>query len=327
MRIFVSIASYRDPFLVDTIKDCYEKANEPNNVFIGIFDQSFSQDKLILESFDYRDNIRYLQIDPVYARGLGFARHVVQTLYDNEEFYLQIDAHTLFEKDWDISLIQQYQELSLYHDKVVITGYPHLYSIDDNTHSVIKSKLDGVLCLVPNNETAFLSENIVTGVSHVINDNTKFKHGFFIAGGFTFAEGSVIEQVPYDPNYYFSCEQESMSLRLFTHGYNIFYTENLPLYHYYGTKNRHTPWSDEQSKIVTQQNKWYLLEKSSKERYNKFIAYHDLGIYSLGKVRSLGNYMQVSGIDFYNKTLRYQNHIDNPLFTLDYREKIEILFS
>lgn len=327
MRIFVSIASYRDPFLFDTINDCFEKAHNPNNVFIGIFDQSFVDEKLKLNSFLYRDNIRYLQIDPIYARGLGFARHVVQTLYDNEEFYLQIDAHTLFEPDWDLSLTQQHQELSLYHDKIIITGYPHLYMIDDTTNNVVKNKIDGILCLVPNKDTAFTSENIVTGVSHVVNDDSKFKHGFFIAGGFMFAEGSVIEKVPYDPNYYFSCEQESMSIRLFTNGYNIFYTDNLPLYHYYGTKNRHTPWSDEQSNIVTHYQKWYLSEKSSRERYNKFLKNQDLGIYSMGTVRSLDDYMQVSGIDFYNKKLKYQHHEDNPLFSLNFQQKINTILT
>lgn len=36
-RIFVQIASYRDTECQHTVRDLFEKANDPDRVFVGIF--------------------------------------------------------------------------------------------------------------------------------------------------------------------------------------------------------------------------------------------------------------------------------------------------
>ena len=43
MKIFVQIASYRDPQLVPTIKDMLANAKKPNNIVLGIARQ-YSED-------------------------------------------------------------------------------------------------------------------------------------------------------------------------------------------------------------------------------------------------------------------------------------------
>ena len=42
-KIFINIASYRDPDLVNTIEDAYDKAKNPDNIFIGVSEQDDSQ--------------------------------------------------------------------------------------------------------------------------------------------------------------------------------------------------------------------------------------------------------------------------------------------
>ncbi len=44
-KIFIQIASYRDPELVPTIKDCIENAKSPNNLVFCICNQQHPDDE------------------------------------------------------------------------------------------------------------------------------------------------------------------------------------------------------------------------------------------------------------------------------------------
>ena len=57
--------------------------------------------------------------------------------------------------------------------------------------------------------------------------------GAFIAGGFLFGPGSIVSDVPYDPDLYFYGEEIAMSARLWTSGFNIYAPNRLLLFHLY----------------------------------------------------------------------------------------------
>ena len=101
-KIFISIASYRDPELIPTIEDCIANAKLPNNLVFGICRQFHPKDK-----FDnlkkYKNDPRFKIIDVPHdkAPGVCWARSEIQKLYDDEEFHLQIDSHHRFAKHWD----------------------------------------------------------------------------------------------------------------------------------------------------------------------------------------------------------------------------------
>ena len=60
------------------------------------------------------------------ARGPTVARFLIQQKYNQEQYYLQIDAHTLLEKDWDLKLINTLKELP---PKSCLTQYLPDYQI------------------------------------------------------------------------------------------------------------------------------------------------------------------------------------------------------
>ena len=73
--------------------------------------------------------------------------------------------------------------------------------------------------------------------------------GAFIAGGFLFGPGSIVCEVPYDPDLYFHGEEVAMSARLWTSGFNIYAPNRLLLFHLCkskGTTAEHsaTHWGD-----------------------------------------------------------------------------------
>ena len=89
-KIFIQIASYRDPQLLPTLRDCIEKAKHPENLVFGIAWQHNPEDDW--DNLDeFKDDPRFKIIDINYldAQGACWARNKIQQLYDGEEYTLQ----------------------------------------------------------------------------------------------------------------------------------------------------------------------------------------------------------------------------------------------
>ena len=118
MKIFVQIASYRDPQLEPTIKDMLANAKKPKNITFGIARQ-FSEEDGFDKLEDYRKDKRFriLDIPCEESKGVCWARNLTQQLYQGETYTLQIDSHMRFVKDWDDILIKMIKglQLSLIH--------------------------------------------------------------------------------------------------------------------------------------------------------------------------------------------------------------------
>ena len=100
MKIFIQIASYRDPELEPTIKNCLENSKNPENLVFGICRQYHPEDKFD-ELLEYRKDKRFKIVDVLYTetKGACWARNQIQQLFNNEEYTLQLDSHMRFEKN------------------------------------------------------------------------------------------------------------------------------------------------------------------------------------------------------------------------------------
>jgi len=98
--IFISIASYRDPELLPTLRDMVMKAKNPELLRIGICWQKTEEESI--EEFLYNDNVRIYECDWKKSKGACWARHIIQkNLYKNEQYFLQLDSHHRFLQNWD----------------------------------------------------------------------------------------------------------------------------------------------------------------------------------------------------------------------------------
>ena len=125
MKIFVQIASYRDPQLEPTIKDMLANAKKPKNLVFSIARQ-FSETDGFDNIDEYRKDKRFKIIDIPYeeAKGVCWARNLTQQLYNGEEYTLQIDSHMRTIKDWDTILIKMIKGLQKDgYKKPLLTGY------------------------------------------------------------------------------------------------------------------------------------------------------------------------------------------------------------
>ena len=128
-RVFVSVASYCDSRLIDTLKSIYSEACDVTRVFVGVHlqDTQESYDKLLKLNYP---NLKIKFTLKENAKGVVWARNKIrEELYQGEEYFLQIDSHSRVKKNWDAILINQYN--SIEQPKVVITTYPNHFDMPD----------------------------------------------------------------------------------------------------------------------------------------------------------------------------------------------------
>ncbi len=299
-RIFVQIASYRDPECQWTVKYLFEKAARPERVFIGIcwqYDPETDQ-----ECFQFATRPEQVRISPWHWRegkGVCWARHEAQKLWEGEEYALFIDSHMRFEEGWDDKLIAELAECG--GKKAVLTNHPAAYTPPNHIERFSKPT---ILRAHPYNEEGdmrFRGDFLDRAPDHPLP-------GAFIAAGFMFAPGRIIKEVPYDPYMYFNQEELSLAARFYTHGYDIFSPKDILLYHYYHDPNaprkRPLHWDDSTD--------WVTLQDNARKRLDHLLGYklstdpivtRELDRYGLGSARSLEEYQEYCGIDFKQKTL------------------------
>ena len=106
MKIFISIPSYQDPLLLETLCSAYQNAANKDNISFGVCEQA--NHGIDVESLKFQDRVEYELLDPVMAKGPCWARARIQKFLNDEDYFLQIDSHTIFAKNWDAILLNYY---------------------------------------------------------------------------------------------------------------------------------------------------------------------------------------------------------------------------
>lgn len=238
--IFINIAAYNEDDLVDTVNSALTKAAYPENIFIGILMQY--PDKNFPDLSMYK-NVKTKKNDSLVGLGLGMARGIASEFYDNEEFYLQIDAHTVFKQDWDTTLIKNYINLKEIAEKPIISSYvPYYYknaSTGEKVTMANNQDWDGNYLswsLVPkNNKNALGMSDIDTynrfvyGIEALLSPAAKsvdfskkwYEEQYLISGHFLFTSSSFIKEIKYDPVLAYH-EENVIAMNAWTRGYRIF---------------------------------------------------------------------------------------------------------
>lgn len=306
MKIFLSIASYQDPILRYTIDSALRNAKYKHDLVFGVFDQSL--EKLNFDSSFI--NMRYKTCDPMDARGVCWARSVIQTeFFDGEDIYMQVDSHTIFDKNWDEYLLNQFDKANEWLDKPLVTGYPLGFEVivvndqyDNCPQKYIFKKTfppeyqSTVVMLIT---TPFSHDRYSLMEGKPFTPAKQYK-GFFVSGGFIFTSGDFVEKVPYDPEIYFMGEEQTVALRSYTHGFDIVHVPNVPLYHWYNQEQ------NELKRELHWQGETKMTQKEKDDGFTRamdVLRGKDYGKYGLGKERTTYSYEQLSGIDYVDKRI------------------------
>jgi len=326
-KIFVQIASYRDPELCNTIESLLSNADNPDNLVICIAFQNSKEDVFTtdINTYKYDKRFKIIDIDYKDSKGACWARNLIQQYYDNEEYTLQLDSHHRFVKGWDTICKKMYSNLqNLGHKKPLITAYLPSYDPSNDPDGRIMQPWKM-------NFDRFTPEGVIFFLPATIDE---YKVLFlpvkarFYSAHFAFTTGDFCVEVQHNPEYYFHGEEISIAVRAYTWGYDLFHPHVLVAWHEYTRNGRKKHW-DENSE-------WYRLNLHSLKINRQLFGMDgekitDFGKYGFGKERTLTDYEMYAGIKFSNRTIseytlenKYPPNNLNSVYVRRYKHCIDI---
>jgi hypothetical protein len=294
MKIFVSIACFMDKDIENTVKDCLDKAENPDNIVFGICLQEDPEEQLLTE-YNNNKQFKIHRIHWKQAQGPTYARYLVSKLLTNEDYYLQIDCHTRFFDKWDKIALECLEECN--DDKAIITNFPiGIPNMDKYLeHPLNKStKIFNSLSM----------ESIKLGsVCANYNKDINYKT-YYLSGALIFGKSDFLKEVKYDPVLTYSyqtIEQQFYAIRLFTYGWNIYMpskhilaTSYKSSIHYDKNNNRiYAPSNISRGKLSWERVLYYYGLKNINEISNEITENIDL--YGFGKVRTFNDFLKIHG--------------------------------
>jgi hypothetical protein len=206
--IFISIASYNDPSLAKTIRSALNAADNPGGLSFGLGLQYYEDPDL--SEFD---NLKIISYDPDTRPGIIKIRHNISKLYEDQDYYLQIDSHYKFSQSWDTELLESYEKISREADVSKLILFP------------LEVYPDGIMTsyFVPTLEHREIGPVLhplpVNGKSQEYED---YHEIFFGRVGQIFLPGSYIKDVGLDEYSHTSMEIAYFSYRAIMSGYRFF---------------------------------------------------------------------------------------------------------
>lgn len=125
--IYVSLASMDDTETTVSLKNIFESADFAQRIFVGV--SCMSKNKKFIKSIEslkskYSISTKYFT-PHANILGTGFGRFNAMSMYSNQDYFLQVDSHTNFEKGWDTYLINLFEDAvkEVGNEKIVLTAY------------------------------------------------------------------------------------------------------------------------------------------------------------------------------------------------------------
>jgi hypothetical protein len=311
--ILVHTPAYREPELVPTIKSALENAEFPERIHFGICRQFNPEDKF--DNVDeFRNDKRFKIYDMNYieAKGLPYARAIINDqLLTDEDFVCQLDSHHRFDKNWDSTLIKWYYDLKDEGYNPLICGYsPYYDPFNDPAGRTMEPWLSEAASFYPFG-TIFIRPCGIPNWQSL----TKPFPARFLSGHFAFGPNKWAREVRHDPDLYFSGEEIHLTVRSFTHGYDLFHPHRVVVWHATMREERAgmLVWDDQSKRGDTM---FWKQQDIGRSKIRQLLRTEDNGFdltgYDLGTVRTLRDYEKYAGIHFKKKS--FQKYTVDRLF-------------
>lgn len=288
--IFISIASYRDADLVNTVKSAYDNARHKESLFFSIVSQAAEDEHPDL-SFVPESQLRYIKVDWQETKGACWAREIASRDIQ-QHYFLQIDSHSRFRVDWDLTLISSYKKCQGYWgEKIILSNYPDSFEIDWDTNPP-SDKFNEWESFYKLKAEWDEGSRMVQARWESCEPIEQGHEVYFVSANNLFCEATFIQEVPYDAELYFTGEEPSLALRFYTRGYKIINPPVKYMYTNYNRANgkRNLHWQDKP-------DDWWKLNRSSYQRLAKIMTGDmTLGAYGIGSIELFKQYQDKSGV-------------------------------
>jgi hypothetical protein len=302
--ILVHLPSYRDPELIPTIKDALQQAKYPERIHFGICRQYHPDDKFD-DLSEYKEDKRFKIYECLYteAKGLPWARSIInEQLLTDEDYICQLDSHHRFAPEWDDTLIEMHGELEKKGYKPIIAGYSPLYDpFNDPAGRSMEPWQSQFVCFYPHG-TIFIRPGLLHGYENM-NEPPMSR---FLCGHFGFARSQWAKEIKHDPDIYFSGEEINLTVRSYTHGYDIFHPYKIVVWHSTMREERagKLKWDDDTKLGVD----WWGRQEKARAKIRQLFRIEDNGFdltgYDLGTERTIADYEAYAGVNFKNKSVQ-----------------------
>ena len=296
--IFIQIPSYRDFELNKTVASAVTNASGRIKLSFGIHNCILFDGEIDVK-VDYPEWVTIHSATSIAPQNIGLqqARYIANEFYEGEAYYLQIDSHMRFVKNWDTTLIKgilNYQSMGL--PKPLITQYPPSYIYEDDGGENHQYNEPFYQCGIWFGEhpQQFKDTLLPSQQAKVLSDDCGFIKS--VSGGFIFTLGQFANVKP-NPKIAFWGEEPLIAARAFTHGFDLVmpFAHNVcHLYHSQQTFSkvrRHHVWQDFPEV-------WSAMDSESKQEYKRIFSERVVGEGALGTARTLEDYEEFSGLNF-----------------------------
>ena len=302
-KIFISFPAFNEEDVRLTIDTALQNAFDPLRVFFGIALHYTYENFPDLSMYS---NVKYVKIDDNVGWGTGQTRAIAASLRQEEDYYLQIDGHTIFKKNWDKKLLNAYKRINSFCEKPIISTYVPFWYKDENgkifnqegNEDIQKEMTTNFLTLRQERLPYFTDYGIPAPTWGGIVDKDQVET-YLISAHFLFTKIEYLEEVPFDTQItYF--EENTTALRAWTRGYKFFAIKEDVLATREMFKGTDVKNSWRSSALVINKkgkNFAYMLIEGSL-RCKKVLTGEILGVYGAPDLKSFEKYKEFSNFDY-----------------------------
>ena len=151
--ILVSIISHREYELENTVKEFYTKSKYPDRLRFSVVSQDDRHPAL---DFVPDNQIRYLRAHHKEVYGVCWARSIAARMFNDYDYYFQIDAHMFPDQDWDDAIIATHEKAKeRFGNNVLLTAIPARYILEpDKKNRTILGWGHSYACLLYTSDAA-----------------------------------------------------------------------------------------------------------------------------------------------------------------------------
>ena len=286
--IFIQLTSYHDYELPKTIVNAVCQSSQTTHINFGVHSIFYQKNDILLQGLA---NVKVEYSTAPSNLGMGLGRQIAHSFYDGEDYYIQVDAHSRFDKYWDTFLID---EVSRYKaqgfSKPLITNYPKPFWYEGDEEKT-RDHVEIVTQFFWKHPDRFLTYRTPMQGSYKNPDNNV--HSISVSGGSIFTEGPFLNP---NPKIFADGEEIFMAARAFTNGYDLLLPKKPFMYHlYYKDEGKN------QRRLVCKDwpNECAKLEKVSKDEiFETLFGEGSVGDLRLGTDKTLAEYGEYCGLDF-----------------------------
>jgi hypothetical protein len=257
--IYVYIPCRLDKEVIPTCFDLINKAENPNNIKIIVFNQDRQSDMFFQDLFP--SQVTLINVDYRKFSNLCWIRSLAKYFIEPEfKYFLSIDSHMRFDKNWDTILINALLPNS------ILSAYPPAYPLygkfeENKAHHANdwnREKIGGYpFVMKPNNNGEDYCKST-------------------IAGGYHFTTIEWLEKVGYDKFLCWRYDEIDPTYRSIGMGYSILNYKHTPIYHLYDRSNRK---QDDHAEIFLADCTERFKSKLNDEYTKKVNEYYDINFF------------------------------------------------